>query len=86
MKIDKAIKFMKYLDDVTILEQLDGSYDVMLKQYDDELKPISCNINGDTITYSMGDVYDNGCDYEEIDFDQLNKLQEFVKILKEIGD
>ena len=86
MKIDKSIKFMKCLDDVTILEKLNGSYDVMLKEYDDDLKPIVCNIDGDTITYYMSDVYNNSCDYEEIDFDQLNKLQEFVKILKEIGD
>lgn len=86
MTIDKAIKFMKCLDDVTILEQLDGSYDVMLKQYNDELKPIICNINGDRISYSISDVYNNGCDCEEIDFDQLNKLQDFVKMLKEMGD
>ena len=85
MRIDKAIKLMKSLENIHIELVEDNRYFVRVKEYDDDYKPVICIIDGDDIEYYLDDLYNNSSNVEEIDFDQLNVLQEFVKMLKNIG-
>lgn len=82
MEIDKAIKLMKSLDEIYIKQVDDDRYIVGLQEHDEDFKPVICIIDGKDITYCLGDLYNNGCDYEDIDFEQLGKLQKFVAMLQ----
>lgn len=86
MRIDKAIKLMKSLDNIHIELVEDNRYFVRVKEYDDDYKPVICIIDGDDIEYHLDNLYNNSSNVEKIDFDQLNVLQEFVKMLKNIGE
>ena len=82
MNINKAIKLMKSLDNIHIEHVGGNRYFVRVKEYNDDYKPVICIIDGDNIEYYLDDLYNNSSNVEEIDFDQLNILQEFVKMLK----
>ena len=86
MKINEAIKLMKSLTNIKIDQLSANRYRIYLKEYDDEFKRVVCFIDGDRIEYCLDDLYNNGCDCEQIDFEQLNELQQFVKMLQNIGD
>lgn len=86
MKINEAIKLMKSLTNIEIDQLSANRYRIYLKEYDDEFKRVVCIIDGDRVEYCLDDLYNNGCDYEQIDFEQLNELQQFVKMLQSIGD
>ena len=86
MKINKAIELMKYLDEIYITQLNQNRYEIGLKDYDDDFKRVVCIVDNDCVEYCLDDLYNNGCNYEQIDFEQLNKLQNFIKMLKNIGD
>ena len=82
MEIDKAIKLMKSLDEIYINQVEDDRYIIGLRERDEDFKPVICIIDGKDITYCLDDLYNNGSDCEEIDFDQLGKLQTFVTMIQ----
>ena len=84
MKINQAIKLMKTLDNICIEQLNENRYKISLKEYDEDFKRIVCIIDHDQVEYCLDDLYNNGCNYEAIDFEQLKQLQEFVKILQNI--
>lgn len=86
MKIDKAIKLMKSLDNISIEIVDDNRYFVRVKEYNDDYKPVICIIDGEDVEYHLDNLYNNSSNVEEIDFDQLNVLLNFVKTLHGIGD
>lgn len=82
MEIDKAIKLMKSLDEIYIKQVDNDRYIVGLQERDADFKPVICIIDGKDITYCLDDLYNNGCDSEAIDFDQLYKLQKFIAMIQ----
>lgn len=82
MNINKAVELMKLLDEFYINQVDDDRYIIGVKEYDDDFRPVICIIDGERIDYCLDDLYNNGCAYEPIDFEQLNKLQRFVKIMQ----
>lgn len=86
MKIDKAIKFMKILDEVSIEEVDKDRYVIRIKKYNTKFRQVICIIDCGQIEYCLEDLYNNGRDYEPIDFEQLNKLQQFTTMLQTMED
>ena len=84
MKINQAIKLMKTLDNISIEQLNENRYTIALKEYDEDFKRVVCIIDNNQIEYCLVDLYNNSCNYEAIDLDQLKQLQEFVKILQNI--
>ena len=82
MEIDKAIKLMKSLDEIYIKQVDKIRYIIGVKEYNDDFKPVICIIDGKDITYCLDDVYNNSNNYEEIDFEQLYKLQKFIAMIQ----
>lgn len=86
MKINEVIKLMKSLTNIEIEQLSANRYRIGLKEYDDEFKRVVCIIDDDSVEYCLEDLYNNGCNYEQIDFEQLNELQQFVKMLHSMGE
>lgn len=87
MKINETIKnklkLLSILNDFEI-ESNEEVYVIKCKYFDEDCKELRATINlktGET-KYYMTDIYDNSSNCEEIDLEQLRKLQELVELLK----
>lgn len=81
-KLEKNLKLLQLLDKVNIDLQ-DDTYIISCKNYNYDYKEIIAVIKDKEISYRMSDLYNNSFNVEEIDFEQLNTLQEVVKLLME---
>ena len=82
--IKNKLKLLSILNDFEIELKHEEYYEISCKCFNDKYKELKATIDiktGET-KYFMTDIYDNGFDYEEIDLEQLKKLRELVRLLK----
>ena len=82
---NERLELLSLANKFKVTDRGEGRFEVEY-HYCNDGYPLSAFIDDDGIEYCVGGVYNNGCDYADIDIKALGELVKFCKMITEEGN